>query len=249
MTTTGTTDAPPTEDRLLGGRVRLLQPRQGYRAAIDPVLLAAAVPALSGETVLDAGSGSGAASFCLLARVPGCVVSGLEIQPELAELARRGAALNGLLLEVLEGDLLALPPGLRRRQFDHVLTNPPFGDSGRGTASPVAQRERAHATAAGVSGWLDACLRRVAPRGRLTLVHRADRLDHILAALAGRLGGIAVLPFWPAAGEPSRRVVVSGRKGSRAPLRLTAGLVLHGPDGRFTAEAEAVLRDARPLAL
>lgn len=206
------------------------------------------MPAEAGETVLDAGLGSGAASLCLLARVPGCVATGLEIQPELADLARRGAVLNGVALEVLEGDLLALPPGLRPRQFDHVLTNPPFGEVGRGTPSPSGQRERAHATAAGIGGWLDACLRRVAPRGRLTLVHRADRLDHILASLAGRLGGIVVHPFWPAVGEPARRIVVRGRKGSRAPLRLAPGLILHGPDGRFTAEAEAVLRDAAPLA-
>jgi tRNA1(Val) A37 N6-methylase TrmN6 len=249
---TPTPAADLTEDALLAGRVRLLQPRRGYRVAIDPVLLGAAVPAEAGETVLDAGLGSGAASLCLLARVPGCVVAGLELQPELAALAARNADLNGRPLEVIGGDLLSPPADLRRRQFDHVMTNPPFDEAGRGTPSPLAQRDRAHAhgaEAGGVAGWLDACLRRLAPRGRLTLIHRADRLDLILAALAGQLGGITVLPLWPAAGEPARRIIVSGRKGARGPSRLGPGLALHGPDGRFTPEAEAVLREAAPLAL
>jgi tRNA1(Val) A37 N6-methylase TrmN6 len=239
----------PTTNALLGGKVRLLQPGgRGYRVAIDPVLLAAAVPASPGEAVLDAGLGTGAASLCLLARAPGCRVTGLELQPALAALAARSADLNGVALEVVEGDLLARPSPLGGRAFDHVMTNPPYLGPGEGTASPSGQRGRAHA-GADAAAWLDACLRRLRPGGRLTLVHRADRLDRLLAALAGRLGGIAVHPFWPAAGEPARRVVVAGRKGSRAPLRLLPGLVLHGPDGRFTAEAEAVLRDGAPLAV
>jgi tRNA1(Val) A37 N6-methylase TrmN6 len=241
-------DGSLTADSLLGGRVRLLQPRRGYRVAIDPVLLAASVPAGTGEAVLDAGLGSGAASLCLLARAPGCRATGLELQPALAALAARNAGLNGVALEVVAGDLLASPSPLGPRQFDHVMTNPPFLGPGEGSASPLAQREGAHA-GADPAAWLEACLRRLRPGGRLALVHRADRLDRLLAALAGRVGGIAVLPLWPAAGETARRVVLAGRKGGRAPLRLLPGLVLHGPDGRFTAEAEAVLRDGAPLAV
>jgi tRNA1(Val) A37 N6-methylase TrmN6 len=100
-----------------------------------------------------------------------------------------------------------------------------------------------------VAGWLDACVRRLAPRGRLTLVHRADRLDHVMAALAGRLGAITIFPLWPTAGEPAKRVLATGRKGARGPARLSPGLILHDRDGRFTPEAEAVLRDGAPLAL
>ena len=66
-----------SDDRLLGGRLRFSQPRRGYRTAIDPVLLAAAVAAESAETVLDVGTGTGATALCLAARVPGCMVVGL----------------------------------------------------------------------------------------------------------------------------------------------------------------------------
>ena len=133
-----------TTDSLLAGRVRLRQPRHGYRVAIDPVLLAAAVPALAGQAVLDAGLGTGAATLCLLARVPGCRVAGIELQPELADLAAENAALNGVELELVTGDLLAPPPELRARSFDHVMSNPPFLEPGEGSASPLPQRMRAH---------------------------------------------------------------------------------------------------------
>lgn len=237
-----------SEDTLLGGGVRLRQPRHGYRVAIDPVLLAAAAAVEAGETVLDAGLGTGAASLCLLARVPGCRVTGIELQPALAELARENARLNRAALEVVTGDLLAPPADLRARSFAHVITNPPFLEPGEGPASPDPQRMRAHGEA-DPAAWLEACLRRLVPGGRLTLIHRADRLDRLLAALAGRAGSLAVLPLWPAAGEPARRVIVAGRKGTRGPLRLLPGLVLHGAGGGFTPEAEAILRDGARLAL
>jgi tRNA1(Val) A37 N6-methylase TrmN6 len=243
-----TTTEGLTTDSLLAGRVRLRQPRHGYRVAIDPVLLAAAVPALAGQAVLDAGLGTGAATLCLLARVPGCRVAGIELQPELAELAAENAALNGVELELVTGDLLAPPPELRVRSFDHVMSNPPFLEPGEGSASPLPQRMRAHGEGS-LYLWLEACLRRLAPGGWLTLIHRADRLDRALAALAGRVGSMVVLPLWPAAGEPARRVIVAGRKGARGALRLLPGLVLHEADGGFTPAAQAVLRDGAPLAL
>jgi tRNA1(Val) A37 N6-methylase TrmN6 len=243
-----TTPDDLTEGTLLGGRVRLLQPRQGYRVAIDPVLLAAAVPARTGESVLDAGLGSGAATLCLLARVPGCVACGIELQPPLADLARRNATLNGMAVDVVEGDLLDPPAALRGRQFAHVITNPPYAEAGVGPVSPDPQRGRAHA-GADTAAWIDACLKRLEPGGRLTVIHRADRLGTLLAAIEGRAGDVAVLPLWPRAGEAARRVILGAHKGSRAPLRLLPGLVLHEADGRFTPAADAVLRDGAPLAL
>jgi tRNA1(Val) A37 N6-methylase TrmN6 len=240
-----------TEDRLLGGRVVLVQPREGYRAAIDPVLLAAFVPARAGEHVLDAGGGTGAASFCLLARVPDCRVTALEIDTELAALAREGAALNRLTdrLRVVEGDIQAAPAPLAAGGFDHVMMNPPFHERRRAQASRVRTRARAHVEEdGGLEAWIEFAHRMLRPRGTLSLVHRADRLDQILSALsAASLGGAVVFPLWPMVGKPAKRVLLRAQKGSRAGVALLPGLVLHDASGRFTPEADAVLREATAI--
>lgn len=234
-----------TENLLLGGRVRLRQPRRGYRAAVDPVLLAAAVPAESGETALDVGLGTGAASLCLATRVPGVRIVGLEVQPELAELARANAALNGLddRLVVVEGDIASAAPTLPTGGFDHVLTNPPYGAGG--TPSGDRSRDIAHG-AADLDRWLGFCLAMLVRRGWLTMIHRADHLDRIIAILHGRAGALRVIPLWPRSGQPARRVIIRARKGVRTPAVLCPGLILHD-DGGYTAEAEAVLRHGHPI--
>ena len=243
-------DASFSEDTLLGGRLRLRQPRRGYRVAIDPVLLAAAVPAGAGDRVLEAGAGTGAAALCLAWRVPGARVVGVEREPELLALARANVAANALedRVELVEGDLLA-PSARGEGGFDQVMTNPPFADAGAATPPATATGRAAHLAEAPLGAWIRACLAHLRPRGRLVLVHRADRLDAILAALHGPAGDIAVCPLWPRAGAPARRVIVSARKGSRGPLRLLPGLVLHGGDGRFTSAADAILREGAPLPL
>jgi tRNA1(Val) A37 N6-methylase TrmN6 len=241
-----------TEDALLGGRLRLFHPRRGYRVAIDPVLLAAAVEAETGEVVLDAGAGTGAAALCLGRRVSGCLVVGLEREPDLLEIAALNVRANGMeeRVRLVAGDLLAPPPEIRERAFDRVMTNPPFHPAGSSTAPRTATGRAAHLAESEVAAWIAACLARLRPLGRLTLIHRADRLDAILAALAGRTGDIVVYPLWPSArAELPKRVLVGARKTARGSLRLVRGLTLHEADGRFTRDAEAVLRDAAPLLL
>ncbi len=237
---------------MLGGRITLLQPEQGFRVAIDSLLLAAAAEPPAGASLLDLGCGAGAAALCLLARRPDLRVVGLELQEDLAELARRNAAANGFAEAFLpeRGDAAALPEALRRRSFCWAISNPPYFASGSGGDSPLPSRSRANQESSlTLAGWIEVMLRRLQPGGGLTLVHRADRLPAILAALEGRAGAIRVLPLWPKAGQPAKRVLVAARKGARAPAQLLPGLVLHQADGRFTAEAEAILRDGAALPL
>ncbi len=231
-----------SDDRLLDGRVLLRQPVAGYRAAIDPVVLAAAVPARPGERVLELGCGAGAAALCLAARVRDLALTGLELQPTLAALARHNAEVNGLAgLRVLDGDV-AMPPRGLGSGFDRVLLNPPFhpgdADPSPDPAKDLANREAAVPLAV----WLDLAARRLKQGGTLSLIHRAERLGAILAALEGRAGDIRVLPLHPRGDRPAKRLLVQATRGSRAPLSLLPGLVLHAADGGFTAAAEAILR-------
>lgn len=237
------------ESRLLGGRLRLLQPDAGYRVAIDPVLLAAAVPAQPGQSLLELGCGSGAASLCLLARVGGAQVTGLELNSEMATLARRSAEMNALPLSVVEGDLLRLPDQVAGR-YDQVFMNPPY--LAAGAASPSSQPTRAAANlegAARLSHWIDAALSRLPRGGRLTLIHRADRIDEILALLHGRTGDLAVLPLRAYADRPAKRVIVTGRKDKGKPLTLLPDFILHDDGGCYSPAAQKVLRQGEAIDL
>jgi tRNA1(Val) A37 N6-methylase TrmN6 len=234
-----------TEDRFLGGRVLVRQPEDGFRAGLDAVMLAAALPARPGETALELGAGAGTASLCLAHRVGLISVTGIEIDAALVELANANAAANGMSVcaTFVVGDALQ-PPGPLRRPFDHVFCNPPFHGE-EGEVSPDAARARALQDEGRLADWLAAGLKRTVSGGTFTAILRADRLSEALAALPER--GTTIFPLWPRAGVAAKRTIVQVRQGSRAAPQLLPGLALHAPDGRYTPEADAVLREGEGL--
>lgn len=239
-----------SDDKFLCGRLNLLQPRKGYRAATDPVLLAAACPAKPGERVLDMGCGVGAAALCLGWRVPGLQLSGIELQPDYADLARQNGQRNGIPFDVHQGDIRQMPRPLRV-DFDHVITNPPY--YGSGTASPVRGRAVAMQVDLPLADWVSAGARRLAPGGWLTLICAADGLPAVLAGMGEKMGSVSVLPLQPRIGRAALRVLVQARKGGRAPFRLLAPLTIHrgeahlGDREDYTPEANEVLRNGGDL--
>ncbi|SNR39134.1 tRNA1(Val) A37 N6-methylase TrmN6 [Paracoccus sediminis] len=241
-----------SDDGFLGGRLRIAQPRRGFRSGADAVMLAAACPATGGQSVLELGCGAGVASLCLGWRVPGLRLAGLERQADYAELARRNAAANGMDMRVLVGDLVRPPAELRALTVDHVIANPPYFLDG--TPPPDNGRSLARREDTPLALWIDAGLRRLQPGGVLTLIQRADRLDGMLTALSGRAGSVAVLPIAARAGREAGRVILRAQKGARGPLRLLAPFVMHsapahaGDQEDLTDAASAVLRDGAPLA-
>jgi len=236
-----------TEDRFLGGSVIVRQMERGFRAGLDAVMLAAAVPARAGEEVLELGAGAGTASLCLARRVEGVRIAGIEIDAGLAALANANAEANRMIARVafVAADALALPAELRR-PFDHVFCNPPFhGDDGE--APPDEARARALQDGGKLSAWIGAGLKRTTSRGTFTLILRADRLGEAMASLPDR--GLTLFPLWPRTGEPAKRAILQVRHGARAPLRVLPGLALHEADGRYTPQADAVLRAGEAIVL
>ncbi|UWQ38053.1 methyltransferase [Leisingera aquaemixtae] len=242
-----------TRNGFLGGRVQLWQPARGYRAGVDPVLLAAAVPARAGEAVLELGCGAGQALLCLAARVPGLALAGVELQAPYADLARRNAAASGQAIDVYEADLAALPEALKQRQFHHVIANPPYYRAGAHSQARDAGRKIALGEGTPLAVWIGAAARRLAPKGYLHMIQRADRLPDMLAGCSGALGSLEVLPLAPRQARAAELVILRARKGGRAGFRLHAPLILHEGvrherDGEsYRPEIRAVLRDGAAL--
>jgi tRNA1(Val) A37 N6-methylase TrmN6 len=246
-----------TQDAFLEGAVSAFQPKQGYRAGLDAVFLAASIPALSGDKILELGLGSGIAALCLIARVPGVKIAGLELQADLCELAQANAQHNkcGAALDVIEADIrsgtsaleaMGMLPG----SFDHVYANPPFYDKACVQRPPDQSKAQAHSFAQGdLETWVKLMVGMAAPKATVTLIHRADKLDEILSLFRRRLGGVIVTPLHSEACQPASRVIVQGIKGSRAPLTLNYGFILHKQGGDFRDQAKAVLRKGEAFVL
>jgi len=235
-----------TDGGLLDGRVRYAQPAEGFRSGIEPVLLAAAIPARAGDRVLEGGSGAGAGLLCLAARVAGIVGLGIERDPSLAALAQRNATANGQAnLTFLAASVEAIPES---GPFNHAFANPPY-HLAVGTPSPLRDRADAkHAPADLLATWATSLARHLRPRGTLTLIASAADLPACLAALAAaRCGSGALFPLWPRQGRPAKLALLQGVKGGRGSFRVLPGLVLHRDGSAYTPEAEAVLRNASAL--
>ena len=240
-----------TEDLWLGGRLALVQPKRGHRVGTDAALLVAAAGDAQQGRIVDVGAGVGAVGLALAKSSALASADLVEIDPELAELAESNAARNGLQARTRVLRLDALSSSERRaaglaQSANCVVTNPPFFDAAAVRASPHEGRARAHVLPrAGLVDWIQASLAMLAPGGRFLMIHRPEELATILAAIGTRLGGLALLPVHPAKGASAHRVLVSGVKGSKAPLRLAPALILHGADGRLTPEADALHRGDR----
>lgn len=247
------TPAEVTRDAFLGGKVMAWQPAKGYRAGVDAVFLAAACPARAGDHILELGCGVGVASLSLLARVPGTIGTGVEKQPHYADLARKNAQEAGLPFTPYTGDIAQMPPEVRQRQFHHVILNPPYYDRGRRLLSPDTGREAALSEETPLQVWVETAIRRLRPKGMLTMIHRTERLAELLALLYPRIGSIALQPLAPRQGRRSHLVLIRAQKDGHAPFILHPALILHAAaqhtaDGDdYTPEIAAVLRKGTAL--
>ena len=236
--------------QLLGSRLNMLSATSGYRASIDPVLLAASVPVKTGQRVLDVGCGTGAAALCLATRVPGIIAMGIDYQETLIVLANQISSLNGLGLRVTFNTCDIMRPNTypQSHSFDHVMANPPHlkSDSGNVSRDPLKAAANMEGKAK-LKDWVLFCFKSVVDGGTVTFVHRYDRKDELIS-LVKNYGSVAVVPLWPKIkGIGAKRVLVQVIKGASTHLYVKSGIVLHTIQNGYTREAQAILRRAKAL--
>lgn len=241
-----TSDADLTHDAFLGGRVHIYQPKKGYRAGTDPVMLAASITATPGQSVLELGCGVGTAALCLHTRIPELRLVGVEVQAGYAALAERNVKQAKADMRVVHADLRDLPADVRQMRFDHVIMNPPYFDRRKGYASDHAPRDIAFGGDTPFSDWIDIGCRRLGPKGYLTLIQKIDRLPEALDALNGRLGSITVRSIAARPDAPANLFILQARQEGRAPFHLCEPVIMHSDDG-YHPEIEAVLRNGAEL--
>jgi tRNA1Val (adenine37-N6)-methyltransferase len=237
-----------SEGTLLGGRLIYRQKRQGYRTGIEPILLAACIPAQAGDRVVEAGTGAGPGLLALHARVPGTLGLGVERDPGLAALATSNFALNAA--NTLRAQCQALEHWMPDGPYDHAFANPPWYPD-TGTAPPDPGRKAAkHAPQDVLGNWIGALAAPLRRRGTLSLILPAASFAQAVAALVTHhCAELRLLPLWPHHNEPAKLIILQAIRDGRGPSRIHPGLVLHEPDGTYTPQATAILRDGNGLVL
>lgn len=249
MRTSQDQEPATSEDRVLGGRVSLVQPVRGYRAGLDAALLAAALSLKPGARVLEAGCGAGGALLQAAMRWPDARFVGVERDDAALALAERNIAANGLGegVHVKGGDIANGPLRLGLEGFDAAFCNPPFFDDPAALRGPAPERSGAWLADDGLDAWTDFLTKAVREGGDVVVIHRADRLLDLLNGLGRRAGSFAVRPIQPFADVAAKRVLVRAVRAGRGPLRLLAPLVLHEPGGGHTPKADALYRGEASL--
>lgn len=247
-----------TYDAFLGGKLKILQSQEGGRAGTDAVLLAASIPAKSGQTTLEAGLGSAVVSLCVATRVSGLKMKGVEIQRELITLARQNANNNGFSddLKIIEGDVTASGKHwqdmeLVQDSFDHTFANPPFYNEADGRHPRDSTKTKAHMYrhANELERWVRFLIAHTKPRGTITLIHKPSETLALLKHLEKATGDICLFPVFPKPNMPASRIIIQGTKSKKGPMRIEPGLVMHEKDGSFSQKASAILRSGAVLEL
>ncbi len=239
---------------VLNKSLALYQVPGGFRTSMDSVMLGAACPVKSGQSVLDLGCGVGSAGLCVLKRVDNTHLTGIDIQQDHIDLAIKNSEINNMQ-NISQFICADIRNDLDIATFDHVICNPPYKEAGTHRLSPSP----AKAIAMGhiennidLQSWITRAWLHIKGQGSLTIIHEAGQIDNILHSLYSknggkRFGGVEIIPLYPKQGVPAKRVILRAYKHKKSPAILHHGIIMHDHDGNSTKQAESILRNKATL--
>ena len=240
-----------TKDSFLGGGIRIWQPKKGYRAGIDPILLAASVNVSAGQKVLDLGCGVGTASFAIGYRVKNVELYGIEIQKVFADLADLNSKENGIELQVECSNISNLSYNITSKNFDHVIANPPYFDRKSSVRGVNLSKEKSFGDTLPISEWLKVAAKRAKPKGFVHFILRSDRLIEVFTNMPNSLGSLVITPVISRKNENAKLTILHAKKNGRAGFIISSPIVLHprksGSREKYVPEVDKVLRNGTSL--
>ncbi|MDR0580763.1 MAG: methyltransferase [Holosporaceae bacterium] len=219
-----------TEDSILNGAIKLLQPKNGYRVAIDPIILASFIKLEAHQRILDVGCGVGTIALILKKREYSAELTALDMDAEMCKICEQNSRINSLPLDI-ENVIVENHTILRKKPFDQIVTNPPFfqKESFRTSES----KKWANVETIDLSNWIRCCFLALKNSGIFSMIHRASRLNEILSALGG-IGSIQVVPIYPKSNREANRVIVQVVKSRKSEMKILPGIVAHRNNGDYT---------------
>lgn len=242
-----------TQDAFHDASFHVLQPKaRGNRSGMDALLLAASMPKDASGIVADLGAGAGVAGFALINLNEDLELVAVERNKEMAELARQSSLLsqNAHLrdrIKVIEADvtlsgLNRQSAGLATDSVDHVIMNPPYNSQGARPPNDPLRAEAFIMAQGGLDAWFRTAAAMMQGDGYFSVIHRTDSLGEVIACSQGRFGNLEIIPIHSHAGEPAKRMIVRGIRGSKAPSCILPGFIVHSDEGKFTPHADAIFK-------
>jgi tRNA1(Val) A37 N6-methylase TrmN6 len=243
-----------TQDKLLGGKVVIFQPKKGYRVAVDSCLLAAAIPAHAGDKILDLGVGTGAVSLCIRARVPKCQIVGIDKNTGYLELAQKSVEKNDWeqSIDLHFGDVCHPPRILELHSFDYVVANPPYFDADAYFKSPNIGKTEAHAShGSNLADWVACAKRFLKPDGQFFIIYPSDKEQSLCDALKAEFNHIALFRVYSSSETTPIRLIMAAKTVQTGQNTVLEAGKLHIRDekGAYTPTGRGVLWDGDSINL
>ncbi len=239
--------ADETLDDIAGGRFQVLQKEAGYRFSLDALLLAHFVRLGPAEAVLELGAGSGVVALLLAGRGQGAAITGLDIQAEMVEMARRSVAINGLTASITmrEGDVREIKNLFPARSFDVVVANPPYRKVNSGRINPLREKALArHEILGTAADFLQAAAYVLKPVGRAFFIYPATRMAELICSMRKtRLEPKRLRMVHSQASGPGKFVLLEGLREGGEELEVMPPLYIYTAKGGYTEEMTGLFRE------